>query len=78
MAAKPNPATGWGELNLALNGLVKAGVITGYKTNRADKGAEVGIEVSTAAGADQAEVVRRVREALPDRFSGAVVRTRST
>ena len=72
---KPKRPVGWGELNLALNGLVKEGIIVGYSTG-ADKGA-TSIEVATDSGADQAEVVRRVRETLPCAFSEAQVRTRS-
>lgn len=69
--------TTWGDLNIALNGLVKGGVIVSYKTSRADKGGEAAIEVSTAKGADQAEVVRQVRELLNGAFAAAVVRTKA-
>ncbi|HMO30976.1 hypothetical protein [Enterovirga sp.] len=76
MAAKSKSIIGWGELNIALNGLVKAGVILGYRTTRPEAGGSAGIEVTTAAGADQAEVVSRVRDVLPDAFATATVRTR--
>lgn len=76
MAAKPKNVAGWGELNIALNRHVKAGTILGYKTARPEDGGSVGIEVSTAKGADQAEVVRQIREALPELFADATVRTR--
>lgn len=70
------PPSGWGALNVAMNTLVKASVIVGYKTSRTEKETEPGVEVTIAPGADQAEVVSRVREALPEAFSGATVRTR--
>ncbi|MDB5590826.1 hypothetical protein [Enterovirga sp.] len=77
MAGKPKPVVGWGALNMALNGLVKEGLIASYKTVRPEKDAEVGVEVAIAPGADQAEIVRRVREVLPEAFSGANVWTRA-
>ena len=69
----------WGDLNVALNTLVKAGVITGYKTSRAETGGTgaTAIEVSIRTGADQAEVVGRVRELLTGIFSDATVRTKA-
>lgn len=76
MATKPKSIVRWGELNIALNGLVKAGTILGYRTARPEAGGSAGIEVTTVQGADQAEVVRRVREVLPEAFSTATVRTR--
>jgi hypothetical protein len=76
MASKPKrPVVGWGELNVALNALVKQGIIVSYST-AAVKSATT-IEVTTSSGADQAEVVRQVREALPNAFSDAQVRTRT-
>lgn len=77
MASHPKTMASWGDLNIALNTLVKEGLIAGYKTSRADKNTEVGIEVSTPSGADQAEVVRRVRELLTGQFADAKVRTRA-
>lgn len=76
MAAKPKSLAGWGELNVALNGLVKGGAIRGYKTARAESGGSATIEVTTDRGADQADVLRMVREVLPESFSTAIVRTR--
>jgi hypothetical protein len=77
MAKKSNSGTaGWAELNIALNGLVKGGTILGYRTARPEAGGSAGVEVETAPGADQAEVVRKVREVLPEAFSTATVRTR--
>ncbi len=67
---------GWGSLNVALNGLVKDGVIAGYETAAAAAGA-VSVQVRIASGADQADVVRRVREVLPEAFASAEVRTRA-
>lgn len=78
MVAKAKTMAGWGDLNVALNGLVKEGVILSYKTSRPEKNTPAGIEVATAAGADQAEVVRRVRELLTGDFSEATVRTRAS
>ena len=69
MAAKPKRPVGWGELNVALNSLVREGVIVGYSTAAVESGTSV--EVATASGADQADVVRRVREALPTAFAEA-------
>lgn len=76
MAKAKGGMAGWGELNIALNQLVKAGTITGYKTARPEGDGPVGVEVMTAPGADQADVVRLVRETLPEAFASAVVRTR--
>lgn len=75
MTTKPKRPVGWGELNVALNALVKERIIISYNTG-ADKGG-ISIEVTTASGADQAEVVRRVRETLPSAFSEAQVRTKT-
>ena len=69
------PVVGWGELNIALNALVKQGTIVSYST-AAVKSA-TSIEVTTASGADQADVVRQVRDALPSGFSEAQVRTKT-
>lgn len=77
MAKNSNGVAGWGDLNIALNRLVKGGVILGYKTARPEAGGSVGVEVSTASGADQADVLRQVREALPEAFATASVRTTS-
>jgi hypothetical protein len=74
MRNKPKRPVGWGELNLALNGLVKEGIIISYSTG-AEKGG-TSIEVATDSGADQADVLRRVRENLPSTFSEAQVRTK--
>jgi hypothetical protein len=74
MAAKPKRPVGWGELNVALNSLVTEGIIVGYSTAAGERATS--IEVATATGADQAEVVRRVREALPTAFAEAQVRTK--
>ena len=76
MASKPKrPVVGWGELNIALNALVKKGTIVSYSTAAVKDATSV--EVATASGADQAEVVRQVKEALPSAFSEAQVRTRT-
>ena len=77
-SAAPKAAATWGDLNVALNALVKEGMIVSYTTGRGDKTASTAIEVTTARGADQAEVVRRVREALPGEFSAATVRTKAS
>jgi hypothetical protein len=70
---------GWGDLNKALNGLVQAKVIQSYRTQKPGKNAELNlVEVTVEVGADQADVVRRVREALPEAFSGLQIRTRTT
>ena len=67
---------GWGSLNVALNGLVKDGTIAGYETGAGADGA-VTVQVKIQSGADQADVVRRVREVLPEAFASAEVRTRA-
>lgn len=77
MTARPKAMAGWGALNIALNALVREGLIVGYKTSRPEKDTPAGIEVATDKGADQAEVVRRVREILAGDFSDATVRTRT-
>ena len=75
MSRKPKPPAGWGELNIALNGLVREGVIQSYKTGMS--GETTSVEVEIESGADQAEVVRRVRGSLPQSFAEAQVRTRA-
>ena len=75
MARQSKAPSGWGELNIALNALVKEGVITSYRTG-SDGGTTV--EVNVGGGADQAEVVRRVRASLPSAFAEAQVRTRTS
>lgn len=75
MAQKQKAPSGWGNLNIALNGLVKAKVIVSYNTG-AGKDEAVSIEAVIDKGADQAEVVQRVRDALPEAFAAAQVRTR--
>jgi len=76
MSRKPKPPSGWGELNIALNGLVREGIIQSYKTGMS--GETTSVEVEIESGADQAEVVRRVRGSLPEAFAEAQVRTRAT
>lgn len=76
MAAPAKTLPKWGDLNIALNALVREQVIASYKTIRGEAGAPPAIEVATASGADQAEVVSRVRDALPAEFATATVRTR--
>jgi hypothetical protein len=75
MARQAKAPSGWGELNVALNALVKERLIVSYRTS-ADNGATT-VEVNIDTGADQAEVVRRVRAALPEAFASAQVRTRA-
>jgi hypothetical protein len=76
MAKKSGGMAGWGQLNVALNQLVRAGTIVGYKTEKPEGDGPVRIEAAIAPGTDQAEVVRAVREALPEAFATATVRTR--
>ncbi len=40
---------GWGAINAALNGLVRTGVITAFKTNLAQSAAPFGLHVTVAA-----------------------------
>ena len=73
---EPSKAPSWGELNAALNALVSEGVIASYSTGKSGKSDVPAIEVTIGSGADQAEVVRRVRDSLPSALSGSQVRTR--
>lgn len=41
----------WGDINAALNRLVREGVIAGFKTNRGDK-TSLGLHVDVTSGAD--------------------------
>ena len=66
----------WGELNAALNALVRDGVILSYSA-AAGTGAAPSVEVSIFDGEDDTEVVRRVTEMLPSSFSAAQVRTKT-
>jgi hypothetical protein len=73
MERKPKPPSPRGELNVALNALTKERLILSYKVAQAGTTA---IEVEIDKAADQADVLRRVREALPPSFLDAQVRTR--
>lgn len=73
MERKPRPPSGRGELNVALNVLMKEKLILSYDVAQTSGTA---IEVGIDKGADQADVLRRVREALPASFADAQVRTR--
>lgn len=42
----------WGDINAALNRLVREGVIAGFKTNRGDKSHQDGLHVSVVPGPD--------------------------
>jgi|tagenome__1003787_1003787.scaffolds.fasta_scaffold18878169_1 hypothetical protein len=66
----------WGELNAALNALVRDGVILSYSA-AAGTGASPSIEVAICEGEDDKEVVRRVMEMLPSSFSAAQVRAKT-
>lgn len=68
---RERPPSSRGELNVALNALVKEKLILAYNVSQT-----TAIEVAIDKGADQVEVLRRVRAALPDAFSDALVRTR--
>lgn len=73
-AAKSAPS--WGDLNRALNALVKEGLILGYSTGKVGANDVASIEAAVSRGADQAEVVRRIRESLPEALSNTKIRTR--
>ena len=45
----------WGDINAALNGLVREGVISGFKTNRGDKSHDVGLHVRVTAPEGESE-----------------------
>ena len=42
----------WGDINAALNRLVREGVISGFKTNRGDKSHMQGLHVNVVPGSD--------------------------
>ena len=42
----------WGDINAALNRLVREGVITGFKTNRGEKSLDSALRVSVTTGPD--------------------------
>lgn len=73
MERKSKPLSARGELNVALNALTKEQLILSYSVAQGDT---TSIDVAVEKGADQAEVLRRVREALPASFVDAQVRTR--
>ncbi len=53
---------GWGAINAALNGLVRSGVITAFKTNLAQPATPFGLHVIvTAEGTDEPARVEDVR-----------------
>ena len=53
---------GWGAINAALNGLVRTGVITAFKTNLAQSAAPFGLHVTvTAEGVEDAARAEAVR-----------------
>jgi hypothetical protein len=70
--------TSWGSVNAVLNRLVREGVITGFRTNIADRQSALGLHVViTAAGVqdrERAEDVRRhVARELEPVIEGPVV-----
>lgn len=75
MASRVKPPSGWGTLNVALNGLVKQGVIVSYSTGLGQD-TTASIEAVIDRGGDQAEIVRKIRFVLPEAFAEARVRTR--
>ena len=77
MAKASNARPKWGDLNIALNGLKRGGVFSTYTTQWVEAGSTTVIELSVERGADQAEVLRTVREALPAAFLDATIRTKS-
>ena len=73
MERKQKPPSARGALNMALNALTKERLILSYIVAQTGTTA---IEVAIDKGADQADVLRRVRDALPASFAEAQVRTR--
>jgi hypothetical protein len=76
----------WGDVNAALNRLVREGVITGFKTNLAnpDRGPELLVAAtatvvadSDAAGYDRA-AVESIREVVANRLAALVENARVT
>ena len=65
----------WGDLNVAMNSLVREGVILSYTTGEKLRGVLTALNVGVDTGADEAEVLRRVRGALPGAFAQMKVRT---
>lgn len=73
VSATSKPMRNWGDLNIALNSLVREGRIGGFKTNREEKDARPRILVTVASDADADEAVRSVRSLLSGIFCNAEV-----
>lgn len=55
----------WGDINATLNKLVREGVITGFRTNRADKSSlGLHVEVTPTVGDDVESVKSRIMSVL--------------
>lgn len=56
----------WGDINAALNKLVREGAIAGFRTNRGDKSAQTHLHVTVTApdGEDEEAVRQRILAVL--------------
>lgn len=66
----------WGDINAAMNRLVREGVISGFRTNRGDKSHQAGLQVSIIpAGAGDPDSVREQVMSLLTPFDDEVTVT---
>lgn len=67
------PMQSWGDLNVALNRLVREGVIESFRTNRADDRADPAVDVVASARCPD-EVRGAVKAVLTGVFAEATIR----
>ena len=63
----------WGDVNLALNHLVRDGVIEGFRTNRDAKNADPEIALMITAEMKEASALHAVRSTLTGAFEDTVL-----
>lgn len=73
MTKPARPLRSWGDLNAALNGLVREGVIETFRTNRDVKDAVHAIVLVLASGVDEPTALRAARRVLTGVFADAVL-----
>ena len=69
----PRPMKSWGDVNLALNHLVRGGVIEGFRTNREAKNADPEIVLTISADMKEASALHAVRNVLTGAFADAML-----
>lgn len=69
----PRPMKSWGDVNLALNHLVRDGVIEGFRTNRDAKNADPEIALTISPDMKEAAALHAVRSTLTGAFADAVL-----